>query len=210
MWQVTGWLDFRTDLFVFLRGADQKLPERPTQTLHCRGFPIPVKSAGQPVAVADLNGDGVCELILLKPETTVLSPNGLLEMVLSHEIAWSLTIRSFHRGTFSGEAEAAIPLKMLLSLEDLAEWPICIQGDFNGDGRPDLLVRRSETQWNIFPSAKAGRWFASQPALTLNAPAHGGLEIKDLNSDGLSDIIWRDLEEHRISIFLSPPQGRSP
>jgi len=28
-------------LYIFLRGVDQKLPERPTQILHCRGLPIP-------------------------------------------------------------------------------------------------------------------------------------------------------------------------
>ena len=43
LWQVSGKLDVKTDLYLFLRGADQKLPERPTQILHCRGFPIPVE-----------------------------------------------------------------------------------------------------------------------------------------------------------------------
>src|SRR6185503_1746638 len=42
VWESSGKLDFKTDLYLFLRGADQQWPERPTQILHCRGFPIPV------------------------------------------------------------------------------------------------------------------------------------------------------------------------
>ena len=44
LWQVSGKLDIKTDIYIFLRGADQKWPERPTQVLHCRGLPIPTGS----------------------------------------------------------------------------------------------------------------------------------------------------------------------
>jgi hypothetical protein len=203
VWQVTGWLDMRTDLYIFLRGADGKLPDRPTQTLHCRGFPIPIGSVFNQTPLGDINGDGVCELILLEPKATMFSPNSVLEAALSHEIEWSLAIRSLTRGRISNEPQAYIPLRMLLSLEDLEDWPICIHGDFNRDGHPDLVVRRKETLWNIFFSTKDARWFESQPALTFTAPIHGSLDIKDLNGDGRADIIWREQNEHRISVYLT-------
>jgi hypothetical protein len=47
-------------------------------------------------------------------------------------------------------------------------------------------------------------WFAPQPAMTFDVPATGYMEIKDLNGDGLSDVIWREPDEHRLSIFMSP------
>jgi hypothetical protein len=102
---------------------------------------------------------------------------------------------------------------MILPSEALSEWTIFIEGDFNGDGRPDLLVRRSDTQWNIFPSTTDGRWFAPQPVLTFEAPARGYVEINDLNGDGLADIIWHEPDEHRLSIFMSPSRqakGKTP
>jgi hypothetical protein len=92
---------------------------------------------------------------------------------------------------------------MLLSLEDLEDWPICIQGDFNRDGHPELLVRRTETQWNIYLSTKDSRWFEPQPAFTFNAPVHGSLEITDLKGDGTADIVCREPNEHRISIVFT-------
>jgi hypothetical protein len=107
-----------------------------------------------------------------------------------------------------------VPVTIILAdYEKLGSWPICVQGDFNGDGRPDLLVRRSDTQWNIFFSTTDGRWFAPQPAMTFNATERGYVEIADLNGDGLADIIWHEPDERRLSIFMSPSllaKGKKP
>jgi hypothetical protein len=195
------------------RGADEQLPERPTQVLHCRGFPIPFGPKHEWSPMHDLNGDGVCELVLLEFKTTVTSVGGALEMMLSHGLDWALTIRTFHGGAFSGSPDASVPVKGLLPSEVVDGWSYSIQGDFNGDGRPDLLVRRSETQWNIYFSTTDGRWFEPQPALTFDTPAQGYMEIKDLNGDGLSDIIWHEPDEHRLSVFMTPThqaKGKQP
>jgi hypothetical protein len=216
LWQLSGNLDFKTDVYIFLRGVDQKLPERPTQVLHCRGLPIPIcsKNEWSWSPVRDLDGDGICELVLLEFKTSITSANGLVKTVLSHGLDWALTIRSFHRGAFSSSPDASVPVTMILPAEILKGWPIFIQGDFNGDGRPDLLVRRSDTQWNIFLSTTNGHWFTSQPAMTFNVPAHGYVErIDDLNGDGLADIVWRELDTPNLSIFLSPShqtKGKNP
>jgi hypothetical protein len=209
LWQISGKLDFKTDLHIFLRGADRRLPEAATQILRCRGFAMPAGSVRDPSPVADLNGDGVCELALLELKTTLTSPGGFVEVALTHGLDWSLTIRSFQRGGFSVSPNASVPVTTIIGAEDLREWPICIQGDFNGDGRPDLLARRSDFQWNIFFSTTGKSWFPPQPALTFNAPAHGYFEINDLDGDGLADVIWREPDESRLSIFMSPPR-KSP
>jgi hypothetical protein len=106
-----------------------------------------------------------------------------------------------------------VPVTGILPSEVLAMWPFMIQGDFNGDGRPDLLVRRSDTQWSIYCSTTDGRWFAPQPAMTFDVPAHGFMEIQDLNGDELSDIIWHEWDQPSLSIFMSPPRpakGNNP
>ena len=204
LWQLTGNPALKTDIYIFLRGADQQLPERPTQVLHCRGIPIPFGPSDEWSPVHDLNGDGVCELVLLEFRTSAISAGGLLEILLSHGIDWALTVRTFQHGAFSGSPDASVPVKGILPSEIVDGWSYSIQGDFNGDGRPDLLVRRSETQWNIYFSTTDGTWFAAQPAMTFDTPSQGYMEINDVNGDGLSDIIWHEPDKHRFSIFMLP------
>jgi hypothetical protein len=204
LWQLTGNLGFKSDICIFLRGANGQLPEQPTQVLRCRGFPIPLGSTRQWSPVHDLDGDGICELVLLEFKPDILSANGVVETFLSHGIDWVLTIRTFHGGAFSGSADASVQVKGILPAEVLSGWTFFIDGDFNGDGHLDFLVRRTETQWNIYFSTTDGRWFAPQPAVTFDAPAKGHMEIKDLDGDGLSDVIWHEPDEHRLSIFMSP------
>ncbi|MGA2244709.1 MAG: VCBS repeat-containing protein [Verrucomicrobiota bacterium] len=204
LWQVSGMVDCRTELYIFLRDANQQLPTRPTQILHCRGFPIPIGSTRTWSPLHELSGDGICELVLLEMKTSLASPSRLVEMLLSRGIDWSLTIRTFRQGAFSRSPDASLPVTGILPSEILGDWPFLIQGDFNGDGRLDLLVRRSETEWNVFLSSSDGRWFAPQPAFTFNVPPHGYMEIKDLNGDGPSDIIWHEWDQPRLSLFMPP------
>jgi hypothetical protein len=207
LWQVVP-DSFRTEVYVFLRDSAGQLPERPSQVLHCRGVPIPIGSQREANPVADLKGDGEHELVLLEPDIRIISASGLVDAVLSRGVDVALTIRSFKEGAFSRNAEISIPLTALLSWFGSRQWPFFIHGDFNGDGRPDLVIQRSSTRWDVFLSTKDGRWFQSQPAMSFEIPQQGYFErrffdIADLNGDGCSDIVSHDLDDPRMFIFLT-------
>ncbi len=215
LWRVSGKLDVKTDVYVFLRGADQKLPEHPTQTLHCSGFPIPAGATEKTSPLVDLAGDGGCELVLLELKSNFATPSGILEswQLASTGLEWSLTIRTFNHGGFARIPDTSVSVTAILPSEVLDAWPLFIYGDFNGDGRPDLVVRRGETQWYVYYSTNDGHWFAPQPALAFDAPDPGYAEITDLNGDGLSDIIWHEMGKPNLSIFMSPSRpakGKNP
>lgn len=193
----------KTDLYVFLRGADGRLPEQPTQVLHCSGFPIPIGSTDTPSAIGHLKGDDSYQLVLLELKSTLISASSLVEMLVSRGLNWELTIRSCHNGAFSRSPDATVPLKGILLSEESKRWPLFICGDFNGDGRPDFVIQRSITQWHILFSTQDKRWFTSQPSMTFETELRGDFEVSDLNGDGRSDLVLRAQDEPRMLVFLS-------
>jgi hypothetical protein len=208
LWQIAGqWIDVKTDVLVFRRGVDGRLPERPTQVLHGRGFPILTGGRGLHLSpLCDLKGDGAFELVLVELKTIVVSAKGVVEMALSKGLECELTVRPFRQGAFARSPDASIPLTVRMPDVRAGEEAFLIDGDFNGDHRPDLLVERSPVQWQIYFSSAKG-WFATEPALTLDfeTPPEGYFEIKDLNGDGLADVAVQVGDGSRLIIFLSQP-----
>jgi hypothetical protein len=199
---------FRTDLYIFLRGADGRLPERPTQILHCRGVPIPVNSTWTWSPIADLKGDGKYELVLVDRDFIITSIGSLVDMALTRGVKFALTVRSFSHGAFARSGDTAVSFKTQLSLYGSWQWPFFICGDFNGDGHPDFVATRPDGQWGIYYSTSDDHWFQPQPALTFELPAQGYFErryfeISDLNGDGRSDIVSHDLDDTHIFILLT-------
>jgi hypothetical protein len=209
LWQTLLGVESKTDLYVFLRGADSKLPERPNQVLHCRGFPIPVGSTHDASPIGDPDGNGTPELLLTELKTTLTSADSIVNMALSGGLECALTIRTLNGNAFSGTPTASIPIRTIMPVttftpvEEMDYWPFFICGDFDGDGRPDLAVKRSTTQWNIIVSTADGHWFNSRPAMTFETPFQGNLEIRDINGDGRADVVQRAPDDPRISICLS-------
>ena len=209
-WRVLGDWDRTTDIYVYLRGADGKLPERPSQVLHCLGFPIPVGTSQRPEPVADLKGDGKYDLVLLEPHLQFTSISSVVDTLLSRGVDMALTIRPFTHGAFPRTAEVGVTCKALHSIYGSYQWPFFIYGDFNHDGRPDFVIQRTNDRWEIYCSTNDGHWFQPQPALTVELPGEGYFErhyfeIADLNGDGRADMVSHDLDDPRLFIFLTQP-----
>lgn len=204
IWQILGQVDPKTDICLFLRGADGQLPNRPTQILRCRGVPFPVGSTSQPCPVGDLKGNGAYEIALLELKAPFTSVSGAIETLVSRGLNWNLTIRRFHERGFSRSPDATVPLITIIPVV-ADQWPFFICGDFNRDGRPDLVIRRSATQWSITISSDDGRWFVPEAALSFETPFSGYFTTKDLNGDGRSDLILRAWNDPRLVVYLTEP-----
>jgi hypothetical protein len=191
---------------VFLRGADDRLPERPTQVLHCSGFPIQTGTNQQLSAFCDLDGDGTMELLLVSVRSVFTSSSGLLEMALSRGVDMVLNIRAFHRNGYALNPDATVEMKAMVAPTG-GENLFVVDGDFNGDGRLDLLVRRSATEWDVYLSSTRGGWFRERSELKFEIPFEGRFAIEDLNGDGVSDLAVESWEDARLCVFLSrkPP-----
>jgi hypothetical protein len=80
-------------------------------------------------------------------------------------------------------------------------------GDFNGDGKRDLLVRDHPDQVSVYFFVSREKGFSREAGLLFHCPEPvQQLETLDLNNDGVSDVVARLQRQHAFRFFLS--EGR--
>ena len=82
-----------------------------------------------------------------------------------------------------------------------AEWQIVGSGDYNGDGRADVLCHNaSENQFDVWTMMDGGT-FESELLPDDFGNAAQVIASGDFDDDGMSDILWRDLESGDVDIW---------
>jgi hypothetical protein len=137
------------------------------------------------VAVADLNGDG-------KPDLVVANSGSNTVSVLLNTMAPGATAPSFAaQKTFAtGSHPASVAV-----------------ADFNGDGRPDLVVANygSNTVLVLLNTTAAGAStpsFAAQETFAAGSKP-GFVAVSDLNGDGRPDLVVADYGSNTVSVLLN-------
>lgn len=127
----------------------------------------------------DFDGDGKQEILVVKPNASYILSISKISTDYSYQSS------------------------ILYTFSNLLEGYKIFPGDFNGDGKTDLLVRTSASNssaaWNILYST--GKEYKSYPFIFQNKPYldgdNGGsahhLMVADLNNDGKTDI-WHSLD----------------
>lgn len=199
-------VDVKTNIIIFLRQKDGKIPEKPSQVLRCRGIPVkgdyPGPSHFSPFV--DINKDGYPEIVMIELKDRLLSASSLVEAIVSKGLDWILSIRPFKEGKgYSNQADFKMDITTMLPISEQFADSINLNGDFNADGRPDLLIRRDLAQCDIYLSSLANGFYEKESKLQLEVPSEGRISVEDLNSDGISDIYLIDYEKGKIAVFLS-------
>jgi hypothetical protein len=190
--------------------------------------------------VGDFNGDGKNDILWRNPTTGVISEslaqsdggfayNAIVAVSVSTD--WQIA----GIGDFNGDGRADIlwrnPVTGVISeslgqpnggfahnaLVDVAvglDWQLEAIGDVNGDGRSDILWRKSGMP-GIGPGTaqftesfgEADGGFAASP-VNVSAGNNGRIVATgDFNGDGRSDILWRDAGTGALSASLCGPDG---
>jgi len=208
LWKSQRDMHPKSTVLIFLRNREGRLPERPTHVLRGSGVPIRVDQEHGISPMWDLDGDGKCELVLVALKTRVTSWSGLVDMALSGGVDWVFTVRSGRNGDYSGGPDFQMDMTSRTPSDKSVEWMFSIDGDFNGDGRKDMLLERSSDQYDLYLSDTDTGFFRREPPLSFRAPVDAWTDIADLNGDGISDLLVQERRVSRITVFLSQSEER--
>jgi len=166
------------------------------------------------VPVVDVDGDGLLDLVL---GTALLSVReDVRKALLSFGFDHNLKIY-FNRkeGGYPRKPDcqkdvvirfdtSSVPLSW--TRKDYLDRLMTLDGDFNGDGKRDLLIRDRfrEASVYFFKSRQAG--FSQQADVTFPAEHVERFTVTDLNRDGISDLLVAQTSPRLLRIFLSGPK----
>lgn len=152
--------------------------------------------------VRDLNNDGLMDVVMVRLDK--LGIWAILSVLFTHTVDIESLVYLQQPGNepFREDRDYAMHLSVPFVLSISGTGPrldsnyiVSIDGDFNGDGRLDLLVKRSETELQLRPGAEE-EVFSSDPSLfgaiiiqDTSRFAMSQPYLQDLNADGCSDIL---------------------
>lgn len=170
-------------------GGDDPLSER--RSLRFDGWLLPPK-------LVDIDGDG--RLDLLAPTVEAIDMLTLTKVFLSRSFRMRYSIFNNredvrYRRRPDEVRELVLPLEYQTSggeLEVENQMVYSFEGDFDGDGRKDFLMRRAPTELVVYRGDETG--FEAEPSATWEVDDSSDFltirpRLCDLNADGKSDLL---------------------
>lgn len=162
----------------------------------------------------DVNGDGYMDLVL--GGIPIDSRDGVRNMITAKKFKLNLRLYCFRPGSgflADPDYQRTVPVYFGRDLGWNADnrlyfdTLISLNGDFNGDGKKDLLVRDDSDTISVYFFNSRETGFSARADLEFPCPEETDWwQIRDLNGDGISDLIVKLKGQDVFRIFIS--QGK--
>ena len=189
----------------YLADSHGRIPAEPQQVFRKNDWTAAVP-------VVDVDGDGFPDLAL--GYSLLDSREGVRKQVTAQQLDFSLRFY-FYRAVSGFPKEADCRRDVVIHLDQsalLLGWDrrqyferfVKLGGDFNGDGKTDLLVRDRGDAISVYFFVARQKGFSPEPDLRFSCPELiEEWEARDLNHDGVSDLIVKLANQNGFRIFLS-------
>jgi hypothetical protein len=162
--------------------------------------------------VVDVDGDGLLDLVL--GYSKLDNREGLRKEITAKQLDYTLRFHFYRPGEgFPKEADCQRDVIIHLDQATLLlgssphqyfERCVNLNGDFNGDGRKDLLVRDHGDDISVYFFDSRSKKFSPEPDLRFRCPELiEEWQVEDLNNDGVSDLIVKLAKQNGYRIFIS-------
>lgn len=189
----------------------KKCRERRDGTLRCRTLRMNARR-WMMVGNGDYDGDGMTDILFRRHRNGVQQSSSVSVFFMDgdrvREIVRLSTEKCVERtnGSIRCRWTRARPRR---------DWQIVGSGDYNGDGRSDVLLHNAfENRFDLWTMMDGGT-YESEILPDDFGMAAQVIASGDFDGDGMSDILWRDLESGEVDIWgltvdstLGPLEGR--
>ncbi|MHC4478112.1 MAG: FG-GAP repeat domain-containing protein [Planctomycetota bacterium] len=160
--------------------------------------------------ILDVDGDGFIDLVL--GYNRYVDSEKIRKTLASKKLDHSLRIHFHDDGGFPKEPDCQKALTIHLyqrglhfswSQRGFLETQICLDGDFDGDGDKDLLVKDKPDKASVYFLISRKKGFSKKANVRFNIKHVEGFITEDLNEDGISDLIVWSSNKDSFKVFLS-------
>ena len=162
--------------------------------------------------VVDVDGDGFLDLVLGYGHMD--SREGVRKQITAKQLDYALRL-FFYRPGAGFPKEADCQRDVVIHLDHVGsplDWElpenfrrsVKVGGDFNGDGKADLLVRDRSGAISVYFFVSRQKGFSLLPDLLFNClEPIAEWQVADLNGDGVSDLIVKLAKQDAFRVFIS-------
>lgn len=192
-WFIPGTYSGKVLVRILMSGRDGSIPDSPDYVFRKNDW-------SEQMPIVDIDGDGDVDLVLGYSHWK--GREEVLETVTSKEIDLDLRFHFWGDDGFSTSPDCRKALKLSLPQRNVFaslgyssvyrysfERLIDLSGDFNGDGRRDLLARDGARHASVYFFRSKETGFSRRADIRFGVDEIGRFSVRDLNRDGISDII---------------------
>ena len=189
---------------VYLADGHGQIPREPQQIFRKNDW-----STALPVV--DLDGDGFVDLVL--GYIPINPREGFRKAVTAQQVDFSLKFYFFRPGAgFPKDPDCQRDVLIhfhnefffTLDRRLYYEQFVSLNGDFSGDGKKDLLVRDHRDEISVYFFSSRQKGFNQEADLRFSCPeSMDWWDVKDLNGDGVSDLVVKLRGRNAFRIFTS-------
>ena len=202
-WFLPGTRSGKVLVQIFMSDVQGDIPDKPTFVFRKNDW---ISS----VPILDVDGDGFMDLVL--GYNRFVDIQKIRKSLVSKKLEHRLRIHFYDGGAFPKEPDCQKDVIIQLEHHSMhltwsrryyLETHIAIDGDFDGDGDRDLLVKDKKDKASVYFFISRKKGFSRKADMRFNIKRVERFIAEDINADGISDLIVLGSKKDSFNVFLS-------